>query len=59
MDHDATRIDDLRAMLAVKRQTLEDYRLERINLTAGELHKLHRQILEEEQVLRDLGITDA
>jgi len=59
MNRDETRIADLRAMLAVKREMLDEHRLERINLAGAEVHKLQREIREDEQVLRDLGVDDA
>jgi hypothetical protein len=57
MDRDA-RIADLRAILAAKRQQLEDHRLERIYLPPRELRRLQNEIYDEEQTLRDAGVSD-
>ena len=57
MDRDVT-VADLRAMLAVKRQMLEEHDLGRVDLPNHELHLLQRRIHEDEQALRDLGVED-
>jgi hypothetical protein len=58
MDHDAIKIADMRAMLAVRRQMLEEHYLGRVELSNRELHLLQRAIHEDEQALRDLGVGD-
>jgi hypothetical protein len=54
---DEARIADLRAILASKRRQLEDHTLERIYLPPRELRRLQAEIFDEEQALRDAGVT--
>jgi hypothetical protein len=51
----AKRIAALRVALIGKIQRLEDWRLQRINLRTDEVHRIAREIAEDERLLRYLG----
>jgi len=59
MDRDATRIADLRAILASKRRLVEDHHLGRSSLPPWELRRLMGEIWDHEEALRDAGVDDA
>ncbi len=53
------KIEALKAALAAMRQKRQDWVTKRINLKMSEVHELDAKILEEEDALRHLGVTDA
>jgi hypothetical protein len=59
MEYDATKIADLRAILAGMRRELEELELGEIDMSPPERHRLREEIANREQVLRGLGIDDA
>jgi len=52
-------IDADRAALAAKRQIVADWEAKRINMPAGDISKLQREIGKLEEALRFAGVADA
>jgi hypothetical protein len=58
MENEETKIANLRGILSGMRRELQDVRMGDIEMSQPALRRLHEEIANREQALRDLGVED-